>query len=145
MWKCTKCGEEITDDRIRCWNCSTTKDEKSVKINQTERKIGNAKYYCNTCHNSPPVAIMKGNGWVEFILYLCYIAPGIIYSVWRRSGEPNVCPVCKTAALVPLSEAKPLTTLPAEDVREERECPHCAEKILIKAKICKHCGKSVQA
>lgn len=27
--------------------------------------------------------------------------------------------------------------------RVERECPHCAEPILAKAKICKHCGKDV--
>jgi len=28
--------------------------------------------------------------------------------------------------------------------RAERECPYCAEMILAKAKICKHCGKEVE-
>ena len=28
--------------------------------------------------------------------------------------------------------------------RAERECPYCAEMILTKAKICKHCGKEVE-
>jgi uncharacterized membrane protein YdbT with pleckstrin-like domain len=28
--------------------------------------------------------------------------------------------------------------------REERECPFCAELILARAKICKHCGREVQ-
>jgi len=27
------------------------------------------------------------------------------------------------------------------EIREERECPHCAEPILVKAKVCKHCGR----
>ena len=27
--------------------------------------------------------------------------------------------------------------------REERECPHCAEPILVRAKVCKHCGLEV--
>lgn len=27
--------------------------------------------------------------------------------------------------------------------REERDCPWCAERILVKAKICKHCGREV--
>jgi uncharacterized membrane protein YdbT with pleckstrin-like domain len=27
--------------------------------------------------------------------------------------------------------------------RDERECPFCAERILVKAKICKHCGREV--
>lgn len=30
-------------------------------------------------------------------------------------------------------------------VRDECECPHCAELILVKAKICKHCGRDVVA
>lgn len=32
----------------------------------------------------------------------------------------------------------------AAEVREERECPYCAEKILKKAKVCKHCGREVE-
>src|SRR5665213_1183065 len=30
-------------------------------------------------------------------------------------------------------------------MREERECPHCAEMILARAKVCKHCGREVSA
>ena len=32
---------------------------------------------------------------------------------------------------------------PAAGVREERDCPFCAEPILKKAKVCKHCGRDV--
>jgi uncharacterized membrane protein YdbT with pleckstrin-like domain len=36
-------------------------------------------------------------------------------------------------------------TLPDPGVnRAERDCPYCAEKILTKAKVCKHCGREVQ-
>jgi uncharacterized membrane protein YdbT with pleckstrin-like domain len=28
--------------------------------------------------------------------------------------------------------------------RQERECPHCAEPILAKARVCKHCGREVE-
>jgi hypothetical protein len=31
----------------------------------------------------------------------------------------------------------------SSDSRQERECPFCAEVILLKAKICKHCGRDV--
>jgi uncharacterized membrane protein YdbT with pleckstrin-like domain len=36
--------------------------------------------------------------------------------------------------------------VPAADTpaRVERECPYCAEMILAKARICKHCGKEVE-
>jgi hypothetical protein len=29
------------------------------------------------------------------------------------------------------------------EARDERECPHCAERILTRAKLCKHCGREV--
>lgn len=28
--------------------------------------------------------------------------------------------------------------------RDERDCPHCAERILKRAKVCKHCGRDVE-
>ena len=31
-----------------------------------------------------------------------------------------------------------------ERTRTQRECPHCAELILKKAKVCKHCGRDVE-
>lgn len=33
---------------------------------------------------------------------------------------------------------------PAAVSREERECPFCAELILKKARVCKHCGRDVE-
>ena len=30
------------------------------------------------------------------------------------------------------------------EIREERECPYCAEPILKKARVCKHCGRDVE-
>lgn len=32
---------------------------------------------------------------------------------------------------------------PKASLRDEVECPHCAEKILSQAKVCKHCGRDV--
>lgn len=31
------------------------------------------------------------------------------------------------------------------DARDERECPWCAERILVRARVCKHCGREVAA
>ena len=101
------------------------------------------KYYCNSCGNHSPTALMKGSGWIELVLYLFYIVPGIIYSVWRRSAQPNVCPICKKAGLVPAAVAKPSAHMSEIESSEETECPHCAEKILVKAKLCKHCGQPI--
>lgn len=49
-----------------------------------------------------------------------------------------------------LEEARAGAVAPAsayalKEPREERECPFCAERILVKAKVCKHCGRDVSA
>lgn len=38
----------------------------------------------------------------------------------------------------------PPTTTEKRDFWLERKCPHCAEKILREAKVCKHCGRDVE-
>jgi hypothetical protein len=41
--------------------------------------------------------------------------------------------------------AKEATATPAAaPLREERDCPYCAEPILKKARVCKHCGRDVE-
>jgi hypothetical protein len=42
------------------------------------------------------------------------------------------------------NDANPFTA-GGDPAREERECPFCAERILVRAKICKHCGRDVSA
>ena len=104
---------------------------------------GKDKYYCNACHNFTPIALKKGSTWIELVLYLFYIIPGIAYSIWRRHAPPNVCPLCRAASLVPAAVAKPMGAN-TPTARDEVECPHCAEKILARATTCKHCGKQVR-
>ena len=47
----------------------------------------------------------------------------------------------KAAAEVAAKVAQPSA---AEPMREERDCPYCAEPILTKARVCKHCGRDVE-
>lgn len=32
----------------------------------------------------------------------------------------------------------------SDEIRDERECPYCAEKVLRKARVCKHCGRDLK-
>jgi Na+-transporting NADH:ubiquinone oxidoreductase subunit NqrC len=50
----------------------------------------------------------------------------------------------KQAAAAAAAAAAPSPAATAEPVREERECPFCAELILKKARVCKHCGREVE-
>jgi hypothetical protein len=35
-----------------------------------------------------------GSIFIEIILWICFIVPGLIYSVWRLSSRGKVCRVC---------------------------------------------------
>jgi hypothetical protein len=59
---------------------------------------------CSQCgYIGIPNEINKGSGGVELILWLFFIIPGVIYSVWRRSSKPRVCPSCHSQSLVPIA------------------------------------------
>jgi len=98
----------------------------------------NKNMHCTSCGTDTNAPILKGNGWVELLLWLCYLVPGLIYTVWRRSKEPSVCPNCKKESLIP-AESRAAKS----EGRDEMDCPYCAEKILIKANKCKHCGEVI--
>jgi len=91
------------------------------------------RYYCTHCRTHSNTAVRKGNGWIEVVLYCFAIIPGLIYSIWRRSGKLNGCPTCGNATLVPASMGEPS---PDTHVR----CPDCAELVRREARKCKHCG-----
>jgi hypothetical protein len=88
---------------------------------------GVGQFYCSACNMYFPHKGKKGNGWVELILYLFYIVPGVIYSIWRRSGG-GVCPKCKSASLISAAAGTHI------------KCPDCRELVLKEARKCKHCG-----
>ena len=56
--------------------------------------------HCKNCGYTGEPA-MKGNGWIEFLLYWLYFIPGVFYSIWRRSDSGrNVCPKCHSPYMV---------------------------------------------
>lgn len=56
---------------------------------------------CGTAHQGERV--LPGNGWIEFVLYIAYVFPGIIYSIWRRSKKQTpTCAACGSRELVGL-------------------------------------------
>jgi hypothetical protein len=50
----------------------------------------------------------------------------------------------QAAAAAAATAAKSAETSAPPPAREERECPFCAELILKKARVCKHCGRDVE-
>lgn len=59
---------------------------------------------CTACgFVGKPKKITKGNVLVELILWLFFIIPGLIYSIWRLSSRYTACPNCKNqATMIPV-------------------------------------------
>ena len=56
----------------------------------------------------------------------------------------KTCPICQQAYADTVEFCAREGAYLGVEVREERECPYCAERILKKARVCKHCGRDVE-
>ena len=64
-----------------------------------------ANYICTVCNEQGNAVFKnKGNGVIEFILYLCLVSIplGLVYSIWRRTNRDVVCGSCK-GSVIPLN------------------------------------------
>lgn len=58
---------------------------------------------CTQCgHVGKSVYVTKGSMLAEAGLWLFFLLPGLIYSVWRLSSKTSVCAQCKNPSLIPL-------------------------------------------
>lgn len=55
---------------------------------------------CGTAGETKTVA--RGSMGVEIVLWLCFLVPGFIYSIWRLSSKHEVCRACGSERVVPV-------------------------------------------
>ncbi|GEM_PF-1747925 len=59
------------------------------------------KYICMECScQRDPIWVKRGWGIIEIAMWLMFIVPGVIYSIWRRVRKQQVCPNCLNPAMV---------------------------------------------
>lgn len=57
---------------------------------------------CTQCgHIGVPIKVTKGSILLEVLLWLFFIVPGLIYSIWRLSTRYNACQKCKSSNIIP--------------------------------------------
>lgn len=67
-------------------------------------KTSGDSMYCTTCgHEGPTTLQTKGSMGIEIVLWLCFLVPGIIYSLWRISSRQKACTSCGATTLVPIN------------------------------------------
>lgn len=58
---------------------------------------------CQRCGTAAePDEVTRGSIWIEVILWLCFLVPGLIYSFWRLSTRQDACAKCGSTDLVPI-------------------------------------------
>jgi len=58
---------------------------------------------CTKCgHKGKPKLFTKGSIFIEIVLWICFIIPGLIYSIWRHASRYKGCPKCNEPNMIPL-------------------------------------------
>ena len=59
--------------------------------------------FCTRCGTvAKAKRIMKGSILIELFLWLLFLLPGLIYSVWRHASVYHGCPSCAGDSMIPL-------------------------------------------
>lgn len=57
---------------------------------------------CKSCGTiGKPKTITKGSIFIEIVLWIAFIVPGLIYSIWRHTSRYKACKQCYSSELVP--------------------------------------------
>jgi hypothetical protein len=100
------------------------------------------------------VRTIQGSFLLECFLWLLFILPGVIYSVWRLTTKAKVCPACSSREIVPLESpmgqklqrelatAGPVTASSAILASSDAaiRCSSCGQQIPIGSTFCSNCG-----
>lgn len=58
--------------------------------------------FCKQCGSiAAPATNTPGSILIELVLWLCFIIPGLIYSLWRHNKRHEVCAKCGSTHLIP--------------------------------------------
>ena len=71
-------------------------------------------WYCSQCgFIGKRQAMIKGSVLIELVLWITFIVPGIIYSIWRSTSRAQVCPRCRAANMIPATSPLARTAIEA--------------------------------
>lgn len=62
------------------------------------------KRYCTNCGVvAYPKTVTPGSIGIELLLWLFFIIPGLIYSIWRLAAQHKACPSCGARNMISLN------------------------------------------
>lgn len=71
--------------------------------------------WCPNCGSvGEPRTVTKGSMGIEALLWLCFLFPGLLYSIWRLSTRHRACPSCGAPNMVPVDSPRARAALQAQ-------------------------------
>ena len=65
------------------------------------------KFYCPSCGQvGNGVRHVPGSIVLEIVLWLCFLMPGLIYSIWRHAATKKACRTCRQPGLIPVDSPR---------------------------------------
>ena len=59
------------------------------------------KYVCTACCcTDKPIKYRRGRNKREILLWICFIVPGLLYTIWRNTSTILACPRCETTTMI---------------------------------------------
>lgn len=101
--------------------------------------------YCPHCgHVGKPRIETPGTFALELLLWVCFLLPGLAYTLWRLSNRRAICPRCGTPHMIPRDTPRAVEALGpvlATAATEPGRCAGCGRKIdpaLLRCPYCNH-------
>lgn len=64
--------------------------------------VSGGRLFCVSCgHEGPGKTFTRGSIFIEIVLWICFLIPGLIYSIWRQNSKVKICTNCGGKTLVP--------------------------------------------
>lgn len=135
----------------------------AIRVSSAGQKL------CTACgFIGKPKSGNAGNFAVEVLLWLLFIIPGLVYSLWRISNVKRTCPKCGGKELIPpdtpmarqmiatfqaaaappqpirslAQSAPPATASPGQPGPDQQFCIHCGQSNPPHAAFCNGCGQN---
>lgn len=92
---CPKCGRTKVVGQM-CEHC--------VPDTLAEGVPSGTRVICTQCGAMASTGrkVTKGSFFVEIVLWLMMILPGVLYTVWRLTSRATVCRTCGQPTLIPI-------------------------------------------
>lgn len=104
-----------TREQYLAWKAANRSQSSGAEISRAQlpakglvaRSIPKSGLVCSDCgHLGSPKSHTKGSLGVEILLWIFFLIPGLIYSVWRLSTRARVCGACGSPNVIPVTSPK---------------------------------------